>query len=486
MAKHSNKHLAKFINDAMDVSGFSKRSICARASFYTYVAGKMNDFASYYGEFCPEALMEFIMAGSRNEGVVQVEESDMDTMIVFRKCICLDLGRFESGLEVFQTDTSSSPPGYTKLMTTYSDREWTIFTNREGDIYLPSSSGRNFLEGLYRVIGNSPFPGFECEISQKSGPSVQILGKVSNLPMQPNLPAINYEEDNVLAMPFLSGKYLETWKERHREHEWPARDVIRDISSMEGFVVPIGPKFSEDQEFEWRICYTTAEQKLVSHFNSVQLKLYVLLKMIFKQIIRPECDIITSYMVKNIVFWVCEGQRAASFTPEALVDLLLYSFNFVLQCLHSNFLPNYMIPIRNLLLGKGNTRDRLKLRQILRELLKEGGAVIYRVRKLGNMVHVMMKSPWLGKSYGEWRDEVEKYCLMTLYLELDKISLPMSLQYDWPYKMQSMVSRDPQMLQVKLHLLQLFNIDFNQVCRDPVGSQQLYDSMFERFVSGDI
>lgn len=271
-------------------------------------------------------------------------------------------------------------------------------------------------------------------------------------------------------MPYRSSSFLKTWKKRNRNHQWPAQDVIHEISTTEGFVVPVGHKNSDEQNFEWRICYTIAEQILVSHFNSVQTKLYILLKMIFKQVVNPQCGLISSYLVKNIVFWVCEGNEPTCFTPDKLVDLLMNSLAFLLLCLHSNFLPNYMIPSRNLL-GKINPYEKKKLTNILRDLLREGAPIILRLPKIRLMTHIILSAPELGNTFFKWRDTVEKY-FISLYLyffliHLNNPAMTRELEDNISDDLLSVFMRDTCFLELIFSLLSLLHVDSLQICTNP-------------------
>ena len=110
---------------------------------------------------------------------------------------------------------------------------------------------------------------------------------------------------------------------------------------MEGYVVPVGHKFSKHKDNEWRISYTTAEKKLVRSMNGVQVKVYV----VQKDRLKPVCKNFSSYMVKNLVFWLLEMTSISDFTPETLVDRILSAFYYLQQCLEFKYLPCYIIII---------------------------------------------------------------------------------------------------------------------------------------------
>jgi hypothetical protein len=74
--------------------------------------------------------------------------------------------------------------------------------------------------------------------------------------------------DSVLARYFYGGCHLINWSKRVRYCHWPSVSLIKEISSMEGYVVPIGHKSSGCQNIEWRVCYT-AELILIKSLTDV-------------------------------------------------------------------------------------------------------------------------------------------------------------------------------------------------------------------------
>lgn len=482
MANRSIEDVSKLINDVMDCLGYSEEIIRFRATYYKNLAERQTDLFSQVNQQI-DLRFDIIYVGSRAEGVATSNSgSDSDVMCVLRNFLVVDEGEPENDISVIQTDMEGCAPGYTKLISLDMNSDTigsailpftTIYNLDEGRFMLLNSYTRNFHElgfGLCNII----FPKLQAKIWQIRGPSITLsVNDISEgcFPLETEL------SDNVLAMPYLSSSILNKWKERSRRYQWPSESVVEEISAAEGFVVPVGPIFSQEQDFEWRICYTTAGLRLVSHLSPVQIKLYILLKMIFKQIVNPHCHFITSYMVKNIVFWVCEGNDAAAFTPDKLIPLLQLSLAFLLQCLHSNFLPNYMIPNRNLLLGKGGHWERIKLGKLLKGLLTECDIVIFRLRKIRIMTRVILRNTKLRKVYGKWRDKVEIILFLFSYINVS----PAVLFDDNDNVFDSLCEsfKNPLTLDLVCALLKLLRIDLLQLCFDPAKcSQQIQNSIY--------
>ncbi|XP_053379982.1 uncharacterized protein LOC128548633 [Mercenaria mercenaria] len=250
------------------------------------------------------------------------------------------------------------------------------------------------------------------------------------------------------------------WTERERIFEWPSPDVIQDVSTLEGYVVPVGHKLSEEQNFEWRICYTTAERKLISSLSEVQLKLYVLLKMVNGDIIKPKVDCVSSYIIKNIIFWTAEWSPTYVFTPSNLTHMLLQCLRFLLHCLCNNCLPNYMIPSRNLFLGKIKSEQKPQLKSVLQELLNEGEKIVLRCDKLRNAMYIMHNDRSIATRFRLWRDEVEELFLIVNLKMVSKLKPNMVFQHSFLYDILFEFWKDESYLTEILRLFNLLSVDF--------------------------
>jgi len=218
--------------------------------------------------------------------------------------------------------------------------------------------------------------------------------------------------DTVLALPFVSQNVLEKWMDRERHHEWPPRALQTKISTMIGYVVPVGHKFSQNKDIEWRISYTTAEKKLVRSMNDVQVKLYVVLKFVQKDRLKPVCKNLTSYMVKNLVYWVLEETPMRDLTPDTLVDQILTAFWLMNQFLEIKILPCYMIPERNLFDGRMNEVEcALPLGEV-DKIIDEGYGFLLKRHKLSLPMQLTFSYPEKAVAYEQRLVEIEDVFLM--------------------------------------------------------------------------
>ncbi|XP_045163693.2 uncharacterized protein LOC123528013 [Mercenaria mercenaria] len=318
------EQFSSLLNSTLDTMGYSIENISLRAQLSKTVLRMCS-------EKCTEHFgLKLLSAGSKAEGVSLIFASDEDAMLVYTDCICVDFGDIENGIYVIRKHLDDSPPGYIKLRPLGAQNEtllplnlFSMYVPNLGIVLLSSMCFRNYLTLIYSKI--IPYLGMVTKVSKVSGPALALT---LNRCFLDDVYSADGDADIVPALPYYSSSILEQWKERRRLYQWPSSETIKDVSSTEGYVVPVGHKQSEEQNFEWRVCYTTGEQKLLGSLNEVQMKLYVLLKMINTSIIKASVDCVSSYMIKNIVMWVSENCRTGIFTPNNLSRLVLQSLAF--------------------------------------------------------------------------------------------------------------------------------------------------------------
>jgi len=127
---------------------------------------------------------------------------------------------------------------------------------------------------------------------------------------------------------------------------------------------------------EWRYCFNEIESLLVECLNDTQIKLYMMLKIINQDIIKKHGFSISSFILKNIVFWLAETFEQHTFRDETLITWILRSLMLLKRAVERYVLPYYMIPERNLLAEKVKKPERLPLIQTLSDILKSGPGVL--------------------------------------------------------------------------------------------------------------
>ncbi|XP_045193009.2 uncharacterized protein LOC123549192 [Mercenaria mercenaria] len=391
MSSKEDENFSLWINSTLDTFGFRPEIISFRSYWYDKLAENMNLKLEELSPF------RFSLVGSAGEGV-RLGKSDTDILSVFKNTVCSDNPRINVHLNILKTDYSGTAPGYTKIV---------LINKSSSDIRHPFH-----FDTMYKSTEGHPY--IPCALEYFAGKS-EINGPAFSS-------AFPYESylfsgtDLVFSFYFTGKEHLSEWAKRSRFYAWPQHTVLNEISKMEGYIVPVGDKQSDLKCLEWRICYTTAEKKLVQHLNDAQKKLYILLKMVCKTILQPICKAITSYIVKNVVFWVAERMPELQCSVNCLMNLLQKALYFIKYCLENNHLPNYMIPGRNLLRGGVSGREKRQAIDLLSQLMKEGGAIVVRIPKLYQCMFHMVHSPERGSRYGIWRDEVEKQTMKFLVL----------------------------------------------------------------------
>ena len=189
---------------------------------------------------------------------------------------------------------------------------------------------------------------------------------------------ISFEEDqtNMFKYPLSWPRSAMDWLVRPRQSCWPTPELIQDIFESGCHLVPVGrgKRLEEPIEFiqylknlekasgsgtnqedrddwvmnetEWRISFSVAENKLGQSVTPVQRHVAVLLKII-KKAYFP--DVISSYLLKNLLFWECEKQEESFWTEENSGTCLLLMLDCLQKCLEDQTLPHYIVPQSNLL-----------------------------------------------------------------------------------------------------------------------------------------
>ncbi|XP_071128233.1 uncharacterized protein [Mytilus edulis] len=86
-------------------------------------------------------------------------------------------------------------------------------------------------------------------------------------------------------------------------------------------------------------------------FTHTQLQCYALLKIILKDVIAldRECkELLCSYFIKTILFWICEELPPSIWKPENLIFCFMRCFRRIIYCVEYTVCPHYFIPENNL------------------------------------------------------------------------------------------------------------------------------------------
>ena len=179
------------------------------------------------------------------------------------------------------------------------------------------------------------------EKHRKEGPAIHT-DAVKNMP----------SSDTVVALACTDWpECAQEWLSRKRIHGWPSKELIKQCKSLGFIVVSACHPASDEKQFQWRISFSHQERLLVTQFNSVQLKCYILLKIIKKELIKKDIkeDTVTSYHLKTCMLYILENTPRELWVPENLLGCLIMCLRQIHLWIRDEKIPNYFIPGENML-----------------------------------------------------------------------------------------------------------------------------------------
>ena len=161
------------------------------------------------------------------------------------------------------------------------------------------------------------------------------------------------------------------WFTRQRRYNWPTTELIDKCKALGCFYVFVGHPDSEEKHLQFRISFSLQERLLVTQFNSVQLKCYIVMKIIKKDIIHKDLGekSLTSYHCKTCLLYLIENTPAEFWREDNLLVCLYTYMSQILRCVEKMDCPNYFIPDENMFAGRLNREIHIKLRMVLKNLL---------------------------------------------------------------------------------------------------------------------
>ena len=93
-----------------------------------------------------------------------------------------------------------------------------------------------------------------------------------------------------------------------RERKWPESEIIMELSSFCYIIAKPSPEEKENTETtEWCYSFAHHEKQLVNLRSEEQNLIYLIIKAIFYKNAKPlNPENITSFLLKTVMFWVCE------------------------------------------------------------------------------------------------------------------------------------------------------------------------------------
>lgn len=337
--------------------------------------------------------IDLLIAGSYREGF-RFSSSDMDFMAwTFFMKVISDLSQISSihfrQKRVFLMESDSVPPGYTKL------RSLTFTPNRtlqNDDSFISCSVFRKSLVTLFnpgfKYLGTEVSEHGPCSFAIHNGFEMDIAGcmKCDYWP-----------------------KTAKPWIRRCNEKGWPSDILVNQIVKAGCHVVPIGS--CPENELEWRISFSVAEQKIIYSFNHSQFLCYGLLKVFLKEVINVnnKTPVLCSYFLKTAMFWVIQNDRDIRWTPDNFMYCFWNSFKLLIHWVYTGYCPSFFIPENNLFREKVTGHTQSFLFHQLYCLYNEG-------------LHCILKCPTIQPKFNvAILNESEKTDIITALLELSLI-----------------------------------------------------------------
>ena len=148
------------------------------------------------------------------------------------------------------------------------------------------------------------------ELFPKIGPSRKVEEKEALVQAFLNLPD-GFFLDHVWAIlcPVWPSA-ADEWKSRVRINGWPSGKLINDVVNAGCHFVGKPHQPLAENDFEWRFSFSKAELFLVTSWNSNQLYIYHLLRIIKNRVIQAcggsDKTILSTYHFKTLMLWACE------------------------------------------------------------------------------------------------------------------------------------------------------------------------------------
>ena len=305
--------------------------------------------------------------GSVVEGTTTQEMgSDVDTVYIFNNLLVLtEFSNNTVGEYLLLVQDHTTPSGYCKLQLV---KDGTRMTGSDLEKIDPKAFGK-YIEFLLTFCADS---GNRLVCSLKPSDDVSWWFQ------ERHGPALSIDDCNITkARDVVHAFKCDSWPDcasewltRKRRFNWPSRDMIKTCKFFGFIFVPVGHPHSDEQHLQWRISLSHQERFLVTRFNSVQLKCYILLKLIKKEKITPNIgESLSSYHMKTAMFYTIENTPSAFWMPENLLACVITCLRNLLVWVEFGVCPNYFIPAENMFERRVTGDVRENLHQLLQNLL---------------------------------------------------------------------------------------------------------------------
>lgn len=281
------------------------------------------------------------IVGSLTEGT-RNSKSDLDILILWSKItICQEEDSVENNnCLVFCMERTECDPGYVKLKLLknevdanfempWEDKEYSIMEiveKTDSGYYLSSHKFWEITSFLFcdgnqsRMRKNGPCLCVELGQAQCSGAEIRLTN--CDFAQGLELYSITKEGKDWL-------KHMDSFKNRRN---WPSVHTIEKIRTLKCAVVAVGipGDNTSDSLLTWRTSYTLWERELIWSLQDVHRSCFMILKFFCQTFLRKISDDVTSYHLKNIVFF-----RGSCYTKRS--NIVVFSskvFSTSSKCYH--------------------------------------------------------------------------------------------------------------------------------------------------------
>ncbi|XP_060073704.1 uncharacterized protein LOC132553471 [Ylistrum balloti] len=300
-----------------------------------------------------EVSEDIKLLGSTGEGVSR--DSDVDSMFVFRNCHVYEryITTNPKAGWLFQMQSCTTNSGYVKLR-----------VKQQGNIQTWRPHGYDFTQVVQYdetsdcyYFANNLLSCLHNLVKKKK----EIVG-LNLITSGPCLTVLDYERDMDMTMGMKCPEWPSVaaeWISRDRSKRWPSRGFI-DQQVMRGcYLVPVGCKECKQTHLDWRISFVHVEQELVRIMNENQIKCYIILKQLKKFFFKVKIpEVITSYVIKTILFWTVEESSPELWQPHQLLTVVQLCLDKLITFVQDGFCPHYFIRTCNLLVRRCSPENR--------------------------------------------------------------------------------------------------------------------------------
>ncbi|XP_053380294.1 uncharacterized protein LOC128548822 [Mercenaria mercenaria] len=287
-----------------------------------------------------------ISSGGRAEGSMLGPDSDSDVMGVIRGYLVVNNANIRNkSIVCILFDRTGCYPGYGKL--TLSPDQYCQFETLSGDNNIDNGIRRIIVHSETRYISSKMFNRYVIPPDLIPGDNFKDSSFQINGPAKTNMNVDYVQAFETETWPVEAKQ----WRSRRRTNNWPSGKILSTLEEETScYVVPTGNKTSSAFDLEWRLSFVEIERELMWSMNDTQFKCYVLLKIVKKYYFEDNIILkeISSYHMKNIVFWMCEELSESEWIPENLLSCVKTGLKMLELCIQHGNNANYFVPENNL------------------------------------------------------------------------------------------------------------------------------------------